>query len=81
VTGVPLAFFVGAVQVRVAEPVVEAVGAVILMVKGASEALLVPLLAEIVIAAELPSSAVPGVPDSSPVVVLKVAQLGFPAIE
>ncbi len=51
------------------------------MVKGSREALLEPLLAEIVMTAEVPSLSTPGVPVRAPLLVLKVAQFGFPVIE
>jgi hypothetical protein len=51
------------------------------IVNGASEALPVPLLTEIVMPGSCPASVDAGVPVSAPVVVLKVAQLGLPVIE
>ena len=51
------------------------------MVKVGSEALEVPLLAVILMLAYAPTSAAAGVPDSSPVAVLKFAQEGSFCIE
>ncbi len=51
------------------------------MVKGSREVLLEPLLAEIVMLADVPSLSTPGVPVRAPSLLLKVAQLGFPVIE
>jgi len=58
-----------------------ATGASTVIVKAASEALEVPLLALIMMFESVPTCATVGVPDSSPVAVLKVAQLGMWAIE
>jgi hypothetical protein len=56
-------------------------GTVTVIVNGASEALAVPSLTEIVMLGKLPAFAVDGVPLSWPFVVLNVAQLGLFVIE
>ena len=52
-------------------------GALTWMVKEVNEAVAVPSLTVIVIRADVPTFALVGVPDSRPLVVLKVAQLGL----
>src|SRR3569833_1545317 len=57
-----------------------AAGAVTAMVNAGSETLVVPSLTLMVIFAYVPRLVVPGVPESWPVLVLKVAQAGLLAI-
>jgi hypothetical protein len=51
------------------------------MVNGAREALLLPSLAAMTISPDVPTSPAVGVPVNAPVVVLKLAQAGWPVIE
>ncbi len=69
---------VGMVQLNVADPVVPACTVI---VNAASDAEPVPLLAEIVMLADVPTLADVGVPDSWPVVLLNEAQEGLFVIE
>jgi hypothetical protein len=48
------------------------------MVNGPTDALLMPLVAVMVMAPDLPSSAVAGVPVSTPVLLSNVAHFGMP---
>jgi hypothetical protein len=72
--------------VAAAGGVPEIVGAVLggaetVMPKGASDALAIPSLTLITMFAKLPIFAVVGVPESWPVVALKLAHTGLPEIE
>ena len=74
-------FLVGATQVRVADPVETAVGAVTSMVNGPIDAVVPPSLAVMVMAPVVPTSAVVGVPVKLPGGGLNVAQDRCPVIE
>src|ERR1700683_2362709 len=73
VSGVPLVFSVGALQLSVALPLA---GCVTVMLNGASDAEAEPSLTLITILRNTPALALVGVPDSSPVRLLKFAHDG-----
>ena len=73
VRGVPFVFCVGGAHERVALPLAVCVTAI---AKAGKETLVVPSLTPMVMFVYVPTSAAAGVPDNSPVALLKVAQLG-----
>ena len=74
-------FSVGASQDSVAEPVAAAEAGSICTVNGPIDAVLLPSVAVMVMAPVVPTSALVGVPESTPVLALKVAHAGCPVIE